>query len=86
MHPVPTFALTAFLALALVPSRTDVDPSSEADEFLRIVASAELRGDDELEDLAAELARMPNALDAFFAIGSTGKVSGSDGEARPATE
>ena len=40
MHPVPTFSLSAFLALALVPARTNVAPVS--DEFMRIVESADL--------------------------------------------
>jgi HEAT repeat protein len=86
VQTVPTFALTVCLALASVPAITDGAPSSAGDEFMRSVASAELRRDDELEDLATELVRLPDALDAFFAIGSTGKVSGSDGEALPVTE
>jgi hypothetical protein len=62
-------------------------PRTGSDDFARRVAeSASLESGRELERRALELARMPGALESYFALASAGALPGADGEVLPLGE
>lgn len=91
MRAIPTLSRAVLLVAALLPVAVLLPSSrfaqaSDGDGFAAGVARVKPLPDDRLQDLARRLCRKPDALQAFFTIGSTGRVSGADGQARRLTE
>jgi HEAT repeat protein len=79
------------VSLALVATSGAVAPAAAprtgSDAFAQRVAEwGSLANERELERCALELARMPGALESYFALASAGAVQESDGEALPLGE